>query len=138
MLYRRVRHLAWRTLFDETVVLDLRQRLVFGLNAAAARVLAALETPCAVATLARSAGDAGGAALAAFVEELRASGLVETVGDDVAAAARRAASVTAVPPAAVPPEADDQRPRVLWQEPLGTLAFQASPPMEIGDIQCIQ
>lgn len=100
--WRRATHLAWRSIGDEVVLLDLRRHVVYGLSAGAASVLDWLAEPRRVPP---------GGPLGSFVEQLAANGLLEAgVAND------------SEPPAPAAPDA-----RVLWQEPLATFALQCQP-----------
>ncbi len=120
--YRRARQTAWRTIADETVLLDLEHKRMYGLNPAAAAVWLALD----------DAGGGGGdqafgePGVAAFLDELLALGLAEerrlTAADDPEPAAE--------PPAAAPPDPGPdtlEPPAILWREDVeqiaGTCAF---------------
>jgi hypothetical protein len=96
--WRRARHLAWRRLGEEAVLLDLHRRVVYGLNEAAATVLEWLAEP-------RRAPSAG--PLLGFLERLRTDGLIEPADEG-----------GGEPPALT------GEPRVLWEESLQTLAQQ--------------
>ena len=107
-------------------MLDLERRQVFGLSDEAAALLAALAEPCDLARLTALLA-AGGATeratavgLAGVLGELCFAGLV--LGGDVGD--QRA-----------PPD----RPRaILWREQLEEVTQQISPPMQVGNPQCLQ
>ena len=125
MRLRRVDHLAWRTILDETLVLDLRRRMAFGLNEAGSRLLSWLERVRAVDgrfdRLPAELRDGVGA----FLRRLEEERLVDVNPGD-------GSQEEGDPPAL------EEIPRILWSEPLPRLAQQLSPPMEIGNVQCIQ
>lgn len=125
MSLRRVGHLAWRRILDETLVLDLRRRVAFGLNESGRRVLEWLgnaRSPDAwLDVLSPELREEARAFLARLEEE----GLVG-----------RADEEDPKPPGEAPMLGE--APRILWSEPLPQLAQQASPPMEIGNVQCLQ
>ena len=128
--FRRAEHLAWRRVVDETVVLDLESRRVFGLAAEAAALLAALAAPRNLTELVRQlAADedeaTAGARLSRSLAELCAEGLVVAEGAAALACAGSRAG-------------DAAEPAVLWQEQLEEVTQQVSPPMQIGNPQCLQ
>lgn len=157
--YRRATHLAWRRVVEETVVLDLRARVLFGLSSDAAAVLAELARPQDAAELARRL--AGVAEVSAIVAELAAAGLVEVCpegtapsadGFGMAAGPAGLAAHDAVPvadgePASTLPGADRAAPgasepaaaaaAIRWREQLAEVTHQFSPPMAIGNPQCL-
>jgi hypothetical protein len=157
-LYRRVAHLAWRAVGEETVVLDLHARVLYGLDASGGRLLAALDAPLSTAELAARLAAVAPAdlpapsaqALDGFLGELVAAGLVEPAApaDEPHAAAPVAAPVVA--PAAASPSLPDAvdgltaalsasatSPRLLWREQLQEITHQISPTQQIGNPQCI-
>ncbi len=116
MSYRRAAHVAWRKVGEETVLVDLRRNLIFGLNDAGGALWAGLDEAGDVVP--GSHGEAG-SAVRAFLAELTAAGLVEEV-----AGSRPAAPVA-------PSEAHPGfgTPVVAWRETLeavaATCAFHA-------------
>jgi len=101
---RRERSVAWRTIGDETVVVHLANKMMYGLNEPGGRVWEALAEPIAIEDLERlipaAAEDDGRAraALRAFVAELEGEGLVvcEPHPPAPAAAPERGAAFPAV------------------------------------------
>ena len=79
MRYRRAAHTAWRTIADETVVLDLQGKRMFGLDPAAAFVWQTLEAMEDTASMLRALGSPafGADEIEAFLGELADLGLVE-------------------------------------------------------------
>lgn len=133
MTYRRARHLAWRKVVDETVVVDLRRGRVFSLNDAGAWVLSGFARGRAVeeiaATLAKSGDEERIKETEAFVAELAGHGLLEGCSE-VSDSGERIVEESC--------PAFDAAPRILWHEKLQTVTHQASPPLEIGNPACIQ
>lgn len=122
--YRRARQTAWRTIADETVVLDLEGKRMYGLNPAAGVVWQALDEAEDSGVLLRLiAGDRpptfGEPEIAAFINELVALGLAEeqqrTAG----------AGTVELPIIELPEELDP--PAIAWCEDVeqiaGTCAF---------------
>lgn len=120
-MYRRSRQTAWRTIADETVLLDLEKKQMYGLNSTAAYVWQTLETmedvEATLQVIGRSEASLpfGRGEIEAFVEELLVLGLVEE------------AEPAEQPDAAVEPPAAPEPPRILWREEVdqiaGTCAF---------------
>lgn len=121
---RRAEHLAQRRVGEETVVLDLRSRRVYGFNGEAGELLEALKAGSATAALcARAAGRE--AALRAFLAELVELGLV-VAGEPAPAGAADAAGT----------ERAWVDPRLLWREDVARVTHQISPPQAITNPQC--
>ncbi len=125
-MYRRSRHTAWRTIADETVLLDLEKKQMYGLNPTAAFLWQTLETMEDLDAMLQALGDAGAlpafgrAEIEAFVGELLDLGLAEK--------AEPTARLADEPPAStVEPPAELGSPRILWREEVeqiaGTCAF---------------
>jgi len=132
--YRRVRHLALRRVADETVVMDLRRRVIFGVNDAAAWLLSNLDHPRTTDRLARRLQIVGAdprtalAQLEGFLAELVAHGLLEASPDP-----------TGDEPEPPPPLVSSAAPAVLWREQLELVTHAPSPSNRIGiDPQCSQ
>lgn len=124
-----MRHLAYRRLDTETVVLNPRGRLIIGLNVAGGEFLERLSEPRSLAQLASidlPAMPPGYAAtVGAFLEELVALGLIERV------------DFAEDPPAAAAPlPSDCEPPAVLWREAMVEVVLQTSPPQAITNPQC--
>lgn len=103
---RRSDRVSWRRLGDETVVLDLRRRRVFGLNAAGSDVWHALHGNADPETLRELAGGER-ETLEAFLAELAENGLVTGNAPD---------------PSSRPRPHPGPAPRICWQEPLREFA----------------
>jgi hypothetical protein len=119
----RVAHLAQRRVGDETVVVDLRESRVFGLNPAGGELLEAMREGRELAELeawAASGGDRG--AVSTFLGELLDAGLV--VATEKAAAALPLSARGFAPP------------RLLWREAVARVTHQTSPPQAITNPQC--
>ncbi len=130
-MYQRSRQTAWRTIADETVLLDLEKKQMYGLNPTAAFIWQTLEATVDLDQWLRTlaAGDApafGRGELEAFLNELLDLGLAQEVAEPED---RPEAAVE--PPVDTPPRrgADETRapPRILWREEVeqiaGTCAF---------------
>ncbi len=130
-MYQRSRQTAWRTIADETVLLDLEKKQMYGLNPTAAFIWQTLEATDGIDEMLRAltAGDAGPEGhqrksspafgrgeIEAFLTELLDLGL-----------AREVAEPEDRPDAAAEPPADLEPPRILWREEVeqiaGTCAF---------------
>jgi hypothetical protein len=119
----RVAHLAQRRVGDETVVVDLRNSRVFGLNPAGGELLEAMREGRELAEVqawAAAGGDRG--AVAAFLGELLGAGLVAP-----------AEGAAAEGPLAMRSFAE---PRLLWREEVARVTHQTSPPQAITNPQC--
>ncbi len=126
-MYRRSRQTAWRTIADETVLLDLEKKQMYGLNPAAAFVWQTLEAMEDVDGVLQALSRYGAtpaigrAELEAFVEELLDLGLMEE------AAPAEPPAAAGDPPADLEAPADAEPPRILWHEEVeqiaGTCAF---------------
>ncbi len=112
MRYRRAAQTAWRTIADETVVLDLEDKRMFGLNPAAAFVWQTLEAMEDPASLRRAMGspDFGTDAIEAFLRELLALGLVLPEAPEERH------------PVALEAPEEPEPPRILWQEKVEQIA----------------
>lgn len=114
MIWRRASHTAWRSLGEETVVLDLRSKHFYGLNAMGGFLWHHLQGALDEVDLAGRLEEADhGLSLEAihdFLEELRGLDLVEPAGeknpDDE--------DKPVTPPLPLGPEAEP--PRILWSE----------------------
>jgi len=106
MRYQRARNTAWRRVHDQTIVLDVVGRHLYGLNETAARLWEALDAPRDAATLAgmlsASEDDVIG-----FLGELQREGLIEAV--EASADRSDVTAVTSHAPLFVPP-------RIEWKE----------------------
>ncbi len=121
MRYQRSPQTAWRTIADETVLLDLVKKQMYGLNPTAAFIWQNLEATD-LGDLLRDLGASGEVTafgreeLDAFLAELLDRGL-----------AREAAGPVEPAEAAVEPPAELEPPRILWREEVeqiaGTCAF---------------
>ena len=109
---RRHPHLAWRRVVDEYMVLQLDSRMVYGVNESCALLLERLAEPRALVDLAAEGDESSFTAALATLIEARL--LEETSGED----ARTGAAET---PSPLP-----ELPRIVWSEPLPSLAL-ASP-----------
>lgn len=111
------------------MILDLRDRCVYGLNATAAALWCGLERGITLDHVAESWGRSGAERerlagdLRAFAAELERCGLIEVGGEGEPAGAEIA------PPAAL------EAPRIMWSEPVST-TVQQSFPFQIGNPQC--
>lgn len=119
MRYLRSRDTAWRTVADETIVIDLEAKLMYGLNETAAFVWHSIETLPDLRQLARliAEGDEVSAAdlevLERFCAELEGLGLLRRAEDHEAGAPR---------PVEVRRPGDSSPPRILWREEVRRLA----------------
>jgi hypothetical protein len=111
--FERAANTAWRVIGDETVVVNLASRRIFGLNASGGRVWEALATGADLARLAGTVGNdatpGGDPATREFLDELTREGLVLASGaapDDGVEVAPETTVAGAVPP------------RVVWREEL--------------------
>jgi Coenzyme PQQ synthesis protein D (PqqD) len=110
MKFRRARDVAWRTIDDETLVIQLSRYRMYGLNAAGSRVWEALTEPAEVDRLAAltAEGETDArhrTALSAFLTELTTEGLLQ------------AETTTSEAPPAVPATPEEPLlPRVMWCE----------------------
>ena len=120
MSYRRARNTAWRAIADETIVLDLAAKRMYGLNPTGGFIWQTLETMPDLADLRRALGaGSGGSRLAAadldrFLEELLAAGLIEPGEPEKPA------------PVAIEPPADAAPPRIAWQETIEQVAMSCA------------
>lgn len=112
MRYRRAAHTAWRTIADETVVLDLESKRMLGLNPAAAFVWQTLEAmeDCEAMRRAMGSPDFGTEEIEAFLSELEALGLVLREKPEKPA------------PVAIEAPLELEAPRILWQEKVEQIA----------------
>ncbi len=114
---RRAAHVAWRKIGDETVVMNLRARMLVGLNPAGGFLWHALDGQRGVDDLAELVAQAGGReAVEPFLGRLRDAGLLAGDGDPPEAAA--------VPqpypsPGTLPPE-------VVWTEEVRLFGFSCA------------
>ena len=120
MKYRRAKHTAWRTIADETIILDLSAKRMVGLNPTAAFIWLSLETFEDLQTmLAALGGDAADspietADLERFLQELLTAGLIESEEPEE----RRPVAVDR-PPSLEPP-------KIEWQETLEQVAMSCA------------
>ncbi len=106
---RRASHVAWRAVGEETILVDLRNNRIFGLNSSGGAVWAELdETGATGLDLDGRAAES----VRAFLAELVAAGLVGKTSDP--RVSDTAAKVPALPES--PP------PAVAWQEKLESFA----------------
>ncbi len=113
MRYRRAAHTAWRTIADETVVLDLENKRMLGLDPAAAFVWQTLEAMEDLPAMRRAMGSPpafGIEEVETFLNELVDLGLVE----------RREPEKRS--PVALEAPAELEAPRILWQETVEQVA----------------
>ena len=115
MKYRIGRRAAWRTVGDETIVLDLETKRMYGLNESAAFLWQTISTmedfDSMLQAMTRAESPSFGAEiLAAFCDELVELGLMEE--------GRSEQPVSVV----IDPPADLEPPRILWQETLERVA----------------
>lgn len=106
--YRRIAAAAWRRVGGETVVVHLERNAILGLDERGGAVWEALGEPATLEELARAAcgegvGGAERAAVAAFLAELEAEGLVEREGEG----AERVVPLGG---------GDAASPRILWRD----------------------
>ncbi len=119
MKYRRARQTAWRTIADETVLLDLDKKQMYGLNPAAAVIWQALDEAEGVnELLGLTAGEGepafGEPEMVKFLDQLVALGLAEE---------RPPAELAALPEAAaVEPSEGLEPPAILWREDVEQIA----------------
>jgi hypothetical protein len=109
MGFRRVTHVAWRKVGEETVLVDLRTNRIFGLNEAGGALWACLDE----SGVAWSSLESEHSQMAqAFLAQLAAEGLVDEV------------TLPQVPAPAeeVPPVVPSSPPAIAWQESLETFA----------------
>ncbi len=113
--YRRAEHTASRAIAGETILLDLRRKVMYGLNETAAFLWQALATGEDLDRLGRLTADSEGSidvsVLESFCEELSALGLVRP-----AEPGEPSSSVDVSPPGTLSP------PRILWQEEVRQIA----------------
>ncbi|MEM8962599.1 MAG: PqqD family protein [Acidobacteriota bacterium] len=106
---RRGTHTAWRQIGDDTVVLDLRGKRMFGLNASAGAIWHALDNVESIDALADVFGDLDRSAIEAFVDQLGEHGLLAegpvAVQDDLPFSEPVAPLVDLTPPAIIWSEA---------------------------------
>ena len=132
MMYQRSRQTAWRTIADETVLLDLEKKQMYGLNPTAAFIWQTLEATADLDTMLQALA-AGGVSpefgrdeIEAFLAELLDRGLAREVVEPF-----ESPEATAEPPADTPsPRKANETwdpPRILWREEVeqiaGTCAF---------------
>ena len=121
-MYQRSRQAAWRTIGDETVLLDLEKKQMYGLNPTAAFIWQTLEASADLDAMLQALA-AGGTSpgfgrdeIEAFLAELLDLGL-----------ARETATQVVPREAPVEPPAELEPPRILWREEVeqiaGTCAF---------------
>jgi len=103
---QRARHLAWRTIGDETVVLDVRRGLVFGLDQPGGEIWHRLDGNSSPAELTEKPDG-----LDHFLHELGRRGLLEALPPE--------------PPTDSSPPVGSL-PRVLWQDRLHDVCQQFS------------
>ena len=120
MRYRRARKTAWRTIADETVLLDLERKRMYGLNPAAARIWLALESAGDTCELLEmTVGEAepsfGEEDVATFLDQLVSFGLIEDRRQDAGEPAPDAAPLPIESEALKPP-------KVVWQEDVEQIA----------------
>ncbi len=129
--YRRAQQTAWRTIADETVLLNLEHKRMYGLNPAAATVWQALDAADDLGELLRMAAGEGRPAfgedeIATFLGELVALGLAEerrlTVAGSGAGHAGTVEALDAAPrPESGSPE-ELEPPAILWREDVEQIA----------------
>lgn len=114
MRFRLARQTAWRALAEETIVLDLETKRMYGLNESASFVWQTIEAMDDFEGMLRAMAGAalpfGVEELAAFCDELVALDLLE------------AAEPENRLPVAVEPLSDLEPPKILWQETLEQVA----------------
>lgn len=130
MKYRRSRQAAWRTIADETVVLDLERKRMYGLNPAAACIWQALGRDEGPGDLLRAiAGEGeppfGEREITTFLNELVSLELVEEQPLPIEGGDERAGSIEAS--SNFGPLDELEPPGILWREDVeqiaGTCAF---------------
>ncbi len=124
MKYRRARQAAWRKIADETVLLDLEGKRMYGLNPAAAAVWQALDPATGIDQLARMTAGGGRPAfgaseIEAFLGELVALGLAEAQSLTAAADPERGDVDGSAPDPGL--EALEP-PAILWHEDVEQIA----------------
>ena len=119
MKYRTARKTAWRAIADETIVLDLSSKRIFGLNESATFIWQTVETMNSFEdVLEAMASEApAGESLAFGVEEI-ASFCDELVALDLL----EAADPEETGPRSIEPPAVLEPPCILWQETLERVA----------------
>jgi hypothetical protein len=140
---------------EETVVLDLRERVLYGLDERGGHLFSSLDEPRSAGELAarlgagRPAADetAPAQAVASFLGELLEAGLIEPVATapaaDQPATAAVAAKAASAPGSSAagapkrPARLGHAGPRLLWREQLQEITHQMSPTQQIGNPQCI-
>ena len=117
--YRIARQTAWRTIADETIVLNLASKRIFGLNKSAAFIWQTVDTMDSFDSVleAMASGAPAGESLAFGVEEI-ASFCDELVAFDLL----EAADPEETGPRSIEPPAVLEPPRILWQETLERVA----------------
>ncbi len=122
MKYRRAKQTAWRTIGEETILLDLAEKRMLGLNPTAAFIWQTFETMTDVDAVVHALGaknqrlDAEDqlsltpAEVETFLEELVELGLVQR------------AEPTEPQRIAIDPPAELKPPRILWQETVEQVA----------------
>jgi len=110
MQLRRSEGLAWRKLGDETIIINLRKRMMYGLNSEAGAIWDAMDSGVEIETVLSS----GAESVEGFVRDLVAEGLAN---GPVNLPGRRRPGVS------------DSGPRVMWKEEVqqfaGGCGFQA-------------
>jgi hypothetical protein len=112
--YRLARRTAWRALADETIVLDLETKRMYGFNESASFLWRTLEAMDDFEEMLRAMASEtppfGAEDLASFCDQLVGLELVEEAEPETRA------------PAAVEPLSNLEPPRILWQETLEIVA----------------
>lgn len=115
MRYRRPQHTAWRSVLDETIVIDLEAHHIYAFNPSGGWLWQELGDGRGVDELraALTAGDgARASAVQGFVDQLVELRLLVEVSDPA-----EAGKDGSEPPAPAPP-AGAEAPALLWQEPV--------------------
>lgn len=135
MEFSRATQVAWRKIGDETMVVDLKAKTLFGLNVEAGAVWHALDEPRSVSQLVRvlcppDSGQAHAEALEravdGFLAELLELGLVETVppsGPEEEPRVSNRLSLDGVP-----------LPKIIWRDEIRNFGVSCS--MQAGNPGC--
>ena len=108
MAYVRKGRLSWRRVGEQTVIVDMAAKRLYGLNVAGGAIWHALDGETGTADLAARHKDVRADDVARFLAELCANGLVDGAESESALA----------PPPSFAPEA----PAVVWNEQIETFA----------------
>ncbi len=127
--FQRAKQTAWRTLGEETIVLDLRRKRMVGLNPAGARIWLALgaggELDRLMAATEKDERAFGERQIAGFLDELAGLGLVEERTEGPRAVDQEPAGPASPAADQAPdlgPAGQIEPPQILWQEEVEQIA----------------